>query len=91
MASFVLQRSPSTPTPSRPHTPQTPSYGGQVGGQVVAPGAGPGAAQGPPLPAMGMPAYVVANSQAPPFTSPGQRMKISKASVYLSIFVPCVP
>lgn len=27
MMAIFLQRSPSTPTPSRPHTPQTPSYG----------------------------------------------------------------
>lgn len=31
----IFQRSPSTPTPSRPHTPQTPQYSGAMPTTVV--------------------------------------------------------
>lgn len=37
MKNYAFQRSPSTPTPSRPHTPQTPQYTGAMPTTVVMP------------------------------------------------------
>jgi len=70
----ILQRSPSTPTPSRPHTPQTPQY-------CAAP---PGATPGIAATAMVMPTYVVAAANQPPaFTPQNQNNRFRKGELWL--------
>ncbi|CAH1393802.1 unnamed protein product [Nezara viridula] len=61
-------RSASTPTQSRPHTPQTPGYGGPV----------------PPLQAMVMPTYVVAAAQSPYAQQPNQANRYRKVHMGMS-------
>lgn len=61
-------RSASTPTQSRPHTPQTPGYGGPV----------------PPLQAMVMPTYVVTTGQPPYAQQPNQANRFRKVHMGMS-------
>lgn len=75
---YVNNRSPSTPSASRPHTPQTPSQSPYIQPAVAAPSIQP---QMPIV--MQMPVYHVMTSQ-PQYQPAPQGNRIKRSKLYIS-------